>query len=978
MKKFTLITAIVLMENLLFAQAINRQDNFPSNQQGINTAKSFQLTEQTKQPSSSAYLDSVIQAKMEIGHLPGVSACIIKGGQVKWEGVYGDANIALNIPVNTATLFMLASVSKTITVTALMQLWEDGLFELDDDINDYTPFEIRNPNLPEEPITFKMLCTHTSSIRDNWSLMPYYWNGDSPIPLDEYLFDYLNPEGANYISYLNYYDEIPGTNLHYSNIGVALMGYLVELIGDSTFSYQTQERIFEPLQMNETTWFVSELDTMHIAMPYFWNGSAYTAYGHYGYSAYPCGQLRTGIDQLTNFLLCYHNGGTYLGQQILQSSTVEMILTPQIPQINPDIGLIWKKYTLGAREILGHYGGDDGVMTCMHFCLEENSAVIIFANREDVIGYQIQELLFDYAADSIKIQCLPEGITFSTQQEIDNFQINHPGCTEIEGDVIIEGNNITNLNGLNVLTTVFGNLSIGDYLGNPVLSDITGLENLNMTGGNLKIMWNVNLPDLSGLVGLSSIGGDLIISTNDDLINLSGLENVSFIGGTINIAFNNSLKSIETLSNVTSLGRGDLLIRYNDSLISLTGLENLTEVAGYVDISGNGAETLAGLNNLITIGGHLEIGHSALTSISELGNLLSIGDLLCIEDNNNLTSLAGLENIEANTIGDLTIIGNDILTSCEVQSLCNYLQSPSGTVNICNNAAGCDNPVEIASNCGNILPCLPYGNYYFFSQEDIDGFQSNYPGCSELKGFVIVSGNNITNLSGLSMITSISGDFIIYSNNLLTDLAGLDNLSSIGGSLKILNNGLISLNGLGNLSSIGGELRIGDVEDGNPALTSISALENIDAGTITKLYIRNNTSLSSCETQSICDYLSTPNADVFVLNNAPGCNSRQEVEQACIYLQIDDENQVSKLNLTISPNPVSNFANLTITSDYSGLARIEIYNTMGTLSKTWQHNIEQTSQKEFCLNLSDIPAGIYFFRLQLASESIVKKILKVD
>ena len=52
--------------------------------------------------------------------------------------------------------------------------------------------------------------------------------------------------------------------------------------------------------------------------------------------------------------------------------------------------------------------------------------------------------------------CLPQGITFTTQEQIDNFQVNYPGCTEIEGDVIISGEDITNLEGLNVVTDVGG------------------------------------------------------------------------------------------------------------------------------------------------------------------------------------------------------------------------------------------------------------------------------------------------------------------------------------------------------------------------------------------------------------------------------------------------------------------------------------------------------------------------------------------
>jgi hypothetical protein len=54
--------------------------------------------------------------------------------------------------------------------------------------------------------------------------------------------------------------------------------------------------------------------------------------------------------------------------------------------------------------------------------------------------------------------CLPEGITFNRQSQIDSFQVNYPGCTEIEGDVTITGNIIYDLNGLNVLTSIGGNL----------------------------------------------------------------------------------------------------------------------------------------------------------------------------------------------------------------------------------------------------------------------------------------------------------------------------------------------------------------------------------------------------------------------------------------------------------------------------------------------------------------------------------------
>ena len=77
-------------------------------------------------------LDIYITDQMESKHIPGVSAVIIKDNKLAWVGNYGTANLTTGTAVDTNTIFMLASISKTITCTAIMQLYEDGFFELDD------------------------------------------------------------------------------------------------------------------------------------------------------------------------------------------------------------------------------------------------------------------------------------------------------------------------------------------------------------------------------------------------------------------------------------------------------------------------------------------------------------------------------------------------------------------------------------------------------------------------------------------------------------------------------------------------------------------------------------------------------------------------------------------------------------------------------------------------------------------------------
>lgn len=367
--------------------------------------------------------------------------------------------------------------------------------------------------------------------------------------------------------------------------------------------------------------------------------------------------------------------------------------------------------------------------------------------------------------------CLPEGITFTTQEQIDSFQINYPGCTEIEGNVIIEGAEITNLIGLNVLNSIGGYLTISN---DSSLVHLTGLENLNAIGGALSIYGNVLLSDIADLAELDSVGGGiglgieiwnwwtgqysyignqsltsfsglqgitsvagLSIIGNDLLTNLTGLNNIISISGTLSICGNNSLANFQGLDALTEIGY-NLIVQENNQLNDFEGLNSLTSVAGKVKIGrdtrigyedwpppgGNDLlESFSGIDNLTSIGSDLIIGDNhSLASLSGLTGVTSIGGSIIITSDTNLisliglrnvnfingelaiqgtalTDLDGLDNISAGTINELYIGGNSSLSSCEVQSICNYLTSPSGIINIYNNANGCNNPEEVKTAC---------------------------------------------------------------------------------------------------------------------------------------------------------------------------------------------------------------------------------------------------------------------------------------
>jgi hypothetical protein len=176
--------------------------------------------------------------------------------------------------------------------------------------------------------------------------------------------------------------------------------------------------------------------------------------------------------------------------------------------------------------------------------------------------------------------------------------------------------------------------SLGDFLsieGNGAMVNLTGLENVTNIIGGLHIDDNDALTSLAGLEGLIAIEGELLIgyshphggeTGNPALTSLTGLCNLNSIRLWLNIEGNTALTSLTGLNNLTSIGY-DLSIWSNDSLASLTGLDNLTSIGGNLSVGGNYVlASLTGLENLTSIGGYLDIRDNVvLTGLTGLDNI---------------------------------------------------------------------------------------------------------------------------------------------------------------------------------------------------------------------------------------------------------------------------------------------------------------------------------------------------------------------
>lgn len=296
--------------------------------------------------------------------------------------------------------------------------------------------------------------------------------------------------------------------------------------------------------------------------------------------------------------------------------------------------------------------------------------------------------------------CLPDGITFSTQQEIDSFQINYPNCKQILGDVVIVGVDINNLLGLNILESIGGQLTIGGYYWcNPQLSSIRGLDSITIIGGGLSIIENTALKDLKGFSSLQEIGGSLFLTANHSLECIASLNSLTSVENDIRIQSNYALTYLNGLNNLSSV-EGIFEFYQNSNLVDLSGIENLTHV-GNLSLNHNyNLENINALENLISINGYLFIAYNhGLNNLIGLENTTSIGGPLHIKFNNGLTSLEGIDNIDSWSIDYLYIINNPLLNTCEVQSVCDFLASPHGNYGIHDNASGCNSIEEVEEAC---------------------------------------------------------------------------------------------------------------------------------------------------------------------------------------------------------------------------------------------------------------------------------------
>ena len=297
------------------------------------------------------------------------ATCIIVGDEIAWQHFYGKADIENNIDADDETIYAVASISKLVTATAVMQLVEDGTLDLDADINDYLNFSVRHPNAPNTPITTRMLLSHRSGLSSPASGSdPSFYNAfdrETAPDLGEWLETYL----ANSLAWIS---STPGTTENYSNHGAALLGYIVERISGQNFNEYCKQNIFQPLGMTSTSFNLNDLNESKLAIPYG-NGRQ----SQYSVPYYPATTLKTSIKDFSKFAIAYMHEGSYNGFELLKPETVNQMLTVQ--NSGSSLGILWWNYAGGWK---GHAGAYVGSTTFMDINpLGSKRGVIMFINE---------------------------------------------------------------------------------------------------------------------------------------------------------------------------------------------------------------------------------------------------------------------------------------------------------------------------------------------------------------------------------------------------------------------------------------------------------------------------------------------------------------------------------------------------------------------------------------------------------------------
>jgi CubicO group peptidase (beta-lactamase class C family) len=318
-------------------------------------------------------------------HIVGSSLLVVKGEKVLFRRSYGLANVEEKRPVGEGTIFHWASITKTITAIALMQLEERGLVSLDDPVAKYVP-EIRAVHDPfgdTSEITLRHLMSHSAGFREpTWP-----WGGDK----DWHPYEPLHWEQL--VAMFPYTEILfrPGSRYGYSNLGIVFLGRLIELLTTDDYEVYVDKNVLKPLGMLRSYFDVTPYHLQKDkARGYYWHGGALQparAETNTGVTV-SNGGLNAPLEDMARYLAFLIGDGTSaVHDGVLKRASLEKLWRPVVEVSradgrHEDMGLCFFVEEARGSRFVGHPGEQNGFLS--HFYLEPRSgtAYIVAYNTD--------------------------------------------------------------------------------------------------------------------------------------------------------------------------------------------------------------------------------------------------------------------------------------------------------------------------------------------------------------------------------------------------------------------------------------------------------------------------------------------------------------------------------------------------------------------------------------------------------------------
>jgi CubicO group peptidase (beta-lactamase class C family) len=192
-------------------------------------------------------IDAWVEAHVDYQDLPSLSVAIVKDQETIWSKAYGMANVESKVSASPATVYSICSISKLFTSVAIMQLYDAGKLRLDDNIETLLPqYKLKQQYKESGPITIRSLLTHSSGLPRE-SDFPYWTGPDFPFPTSDEMTSKLGSQQTLYPA---------STFFQYSNLGMTLLGEVIEKVSGQSYESYIDQNILKPLRLNSTHTFL--------------------------------------------------------------------------------------------------------------------------------------------------------------------------------------------------------------------------------------------------------------------------------------------------------------------------------------------------------------------------------------------------------------------------------------------------------------------------------------------------------------------------------------------------------------------------------------------------------------------------------------------------------------------------------------------------------------------------------------------------